>query len=127
MTNLTQKIKQRNERLMHKIIRYLHSRDLFYDVTLYANGRKYASEQTKDSSPLSTYGIPYYDLGEADVKQTDEYANPDTVTLIFEGPLYDAMNLYYPNTVEQDLQAIAAKYGMYFEQGHAWSTSCWPA
>lgn len=117
-------LQQRNEKLMLDIIRYLQKHDLFYDVLIYVNGHRYASEKPDSMVMLDSGTGPYYDQGAYDVTKYIEYASPDILTISFEGPLYDALN--YPETkaqyaVEDDLQNICAKYGLYFEQGYAWS------
>lgn len=119
---LTKKEKDRNKKLMEEIIRYLCKHDLFYDVFLYTNGRKYSSEENPNAIECIAYGYKYYDYGEWDVIKQIEYNNPNTITMTFEGPLYDAYNGYVSHPhAEEDIQKIADKYGLYPEQGYAWS------
>lgn len=119
---LTKKEQTRNRQLMEEIIRYLCNHDLFEDVFLYTNGHKYSSNPSANATECSTYGHKYYDYGDWDVTQQIEYNNPNTLTMTFEGPLYDVYNGYtsYPHA-ENDIQKIAEKYGLYGEQGYAWS------
>ena len=119
---LTKTEQARNKRLMEEIIRYLCKHDMFIDTCFYTNGRKYSPDKGKSGVECSTYGHKYYYHGNWDVTQQIEYNNPNTVTMTFEGPLYMAYNGYisYP-PAEEDIQKIAEKYGLYPEQGHAWS------
>lgn len=119
---LTKTEQTRNKRLMEEIIRYLCKHGMFIDTCFYTNGRKYSPDQGKSGVECSTYGHKYYDHGDWDVTQQIEYNNPNTVTMTFEGPLYMAYNGYvsYP-PAEEDIQKIAEKYGLYPEQGYAWS------
>lgn len=123
---LTASQKRTNERLMRTIIRLLAKHNMFQEVHLFINGREYASEAKPGATALLTNHIPYYDYGPKDVSKTVEYANPDALTITFEGELYHAYNGFYHSSIVDELQAAAAKYHMYFEQGYAWSTACWP-
>ena len=56
-----------------------------------------------------------------------EYANPNTVSMSFEGPLYRVINCYFEDDkwskLYKEFCAIFDKHGVYFEQGHAWNLS----
>lgn len=117
---MTNAQKNRNMCLMEDIIKYCCEHDLFIDVTLYVNGHQYSSEKQPTAKIIKTGNHEYYDYGEKDVTTAVEYNNPDTLTMTFEGPLYDAYN-YGDGTTEAAFNKIAAKYGLYPEQGYAWS------
>lgn len=114
-----------NEELAVKIIEYLQKNELFYDTSLYLNNKKYHSDKYStnalgyDKVEKTQYGA-YYVTNDIDVTQIVKYCNPDTITMIFEGPLYDAIN-YGNGQVEEDLNNIAAEYDLYLERGFAWS------
>ena len=118
---------KRNKQLMEELIRYLCKNDLFHDVNIYTNGHKYSSDKGPSSEECSTYGHIYYDHGDWDVESQIEYNNPETITMTFEGPLYYAYNGYTDDgyRTEDDIQNIMAKYGLYAEQGYAWSLAAY--
>lgn len=111
---------KQNEEFAVKIIEYLQKNELFYNTSLYLNNKKYNTDAFRyDETAETQYGT-YYITNDVDVTQAIKYCNPDTITMIFEGPLYDALN-YGNGQVETDLNDIAAEYGLYLEQGFAWS------
>ena len=125
MTTLTAKEQKRNQKLMLDIIQYLQKRDMFSDVNIYINNRKYSSDNHENATEYQTKYGPYYDCGEWDVEKQVEYNNPKILTMTFEGPLYHDYNGYFANIsdchAEEDIQKICDKYGLYPEQGYAWS------
>ena len=109
-----------------KAIRYLHGRGLFYDVEIYAGGMQYASAcqpgLAKDGS------VPGMELWSGRCHTCpSEYANMETLTMLFEGPLYHAIhyNEGYGGRCLAELNEIFAEYGLYAELGHAWSMACY--
>ena len=115
-------------RMAIETIRYLSERGLFYSVDIYAGGMHY-----------SDAGHPWQELDRESVPGTDvwaggydrcpcEYANPETLTMTFEGSLYHAMNYGtgYGDRAWNELDQIFARYGLYLEMGHAWSLACYP-
>jgi hypothetical protein len=51
-----------------------------------------------------------------------EYANDKTITMTFEGPLYDVLNSYMPlNHFHEKFYNILKKYDYYYELGNAWN------
>ena len=119
---LTKKEQARNKSLMEDIIKYLYEHDLFEDVCIYTNGHLFSCDKKDGAIPCSIAQYTYYDHGEWDVQSQIEYNNPNTVTMTFEGPLYEAYNRYIPYAhAEDDIQQIADKYGLYAEQDYAWS------
>ena len=111
---------KRNMCMMEDIIKYCCQHDIFIDITFYVNGHKYSSEKGPTAKAIQTGPYEYYDYGEADVTTIVEYNNPDTLTMTFEGPLYDDIN-YGDGSAEEAIRKIADKYGLYPEQGFAWS------
>lgn len=121
--NLTKKEQTRNTNLMIEIIEYMQKHELFEMVNIYTNGHLYSSDKTdKDFTTKTTKYGEYYDYGTYDVTEQIEYNNPNTITMTFEGPFYNAYNGNYGNyKTEDDIRKICDKYGLYAEQGYAWS------
>lgn len=119
---------ERNAALMSDIAAYIAGLDEFQDIGFYVNGRRYftdlLSNRDKPQAEVSP-GILMRDYGECDVRDYVEYSNPDTLTMTFEGPFYADYNGVTKRRwqAEEDLVRIAEKYGLYPEQGYAWSLS----
>ena len=112
--------------LLEEVIDYLSEHELFEDVTIYTNGRKYSDSGKKGEIKKTAKGFTYYDHGEWDVRTTVEYSNPDTLTMVSESILYDLLNYDEEGTTEENLNEIFGKYGLYLEQGYPWSLSTYP-
>ncbi|MDO4323366.1 MAG: hypothetical protein Q4C61_12635 [Lachnospiraceae bacterium] len=111
----------RNAALLLDIVKYLHKQDMLEDVIFYTNGHKFQAYEAA-GVPIQLGGITIYDMGEEDVTQVIEFNNPETLTMTFEGPLYEDYNGYLPNSQsEERIWEIAEKYGLYPEQGYYWS------
>lgn len=116
--------KKQNRQMVLELIRYLQLQGLFtYDVNLYFNNTRYGIPRRNDSDLVkkTRYGH-YYITDNIDVSHYTKYFNPETITITFEGPLYDALN-YGNGSVNADIKSIAGKYGLYPEQGDAWNLS----
>lgn len=112
---------QQNEKFRDELIDYIDSLGSWYDVSLYCNGRRYVSEGFGKDLPrcYTDAGTVYYDAGTCDVTACVEYANPESITMTFEGPFYSDLN--ENPSVGEKLNEIGKKYGCYYEQGYAWS------
>lgn len=56
-----------------------------------------------------------------------KYANDDTITMTFEGPLYSIMNCYIiSDNFFDDFDNLLKEYGYYYELGNAWNLSLYP-
>lgn len=118
--------KQQRESIAKKIISYLVRRDLFYDVHIYINNQRWSSEKHPGSRAIQIGRKPItvYIEDDIDARAYNAYANPDTITVSFEGPLYDEIN-YGSAKAETDINQILDKYGLYLEYGYAWSFSAY--
>lgn len=116
------------ENLAMELIKWLVKRDLFYDVFIYVNGKRYASNvykpklETKEITNTDICPEPFFVQDNINAKDYIEYANPDLITMSFEGPLYHEINYGNGKTYE-DLRKFFNKYNLYFELGYAWSLS----
>ena len=59
-----------------------------------------------------------------DIKASDyfEYANDDTISMSFEGGLYEHLNMHYGYAIFNEFNELDFD-GHYFEMGHAWNLS----
>lgn len=125
---ITPKDTDAKERFAMKIIEWLAKRELWYEVAIYVNGKRYSADsydKTKNPMRLQTPkdGVTYYAVDVPDPTVIVEYANPDLITMTFEGPLYQALN--YDSDMEQAFMDLFEKRGLYFEYGYAWSLSAY--
>ncbi len=97
------------------IERFLIKYDLDSDVRIYFNNKcwHYDSDGTKKIIE--------------DIKGSDycEYANDETITMTFEGPLYGALNMHYGYALHDAFHELDFD-NHYFEMGHSWSCSFYP-
>lgn len=98
---------KRNESLVKELKDMLIESGLFSNVGIYFNN-KYISEDKKKE--------------DVDVKKYLEYCNPKTVSMTFEGSLYEIIN-YSGGKIVRDLESLFKKYNLYYELGYAWSLS----
>ena len=125
---ITPKDTDAKERFAMKIIEWLAKRELWYEVAIYVNGKCYSADgydKTKNPVQLQTPkgGVTYYATDVPDPTVIVEYANPDLITMTFEGPLYQALN--YDSDMEQAFMDLFDRHGLYFEYGYAWSLSAY--
>lgn len=109
----------RNEQLANDIIKFLKKNDLDTDVTLMYNGKRVFAD-TGDVEDIVSAG------------DYVEYFNDDTITMTFEGNLYELLNGYWDNEFNDtyqkmydDFGKIFEKYGLYYELGYAWSLAAY--
>jgi hypothetical protein len=124
-TNEKSLTEKQREALAIRLIKYLVRKNLFYDVIIYINNQRWFSDEYKNATPKQiTDKITVYVQDNIDVKEYIEYSNPDTITVTYEGPLYDVLT-YGSNKTEKEINAILDKYGLYLEYGYAWSFSAY--
>ena len=103
--------------IARKIESWMKKNDLLTDTRIYLNGKawNYNSRGTK--------------VVMENIHATDylEYGNNDTISMSFEGGLYNVLNYAYDSKHYEKLQAefydILGDYGYYYELGNAWNLS----
>lgn len=112
-------------KLTLEIIDFLYKYDLYMNVNIYSNNKLYTFSECnkKDYIKKQTKNNNVYYIVE-NVKPNIEYTNPETITMTFEGPLYEALN-YGDGIIAKKLRNIFNKYNLYYEQGYAWSLSAY--
>lgn len=129
MDSLSQE--ERNQQLVNDLLTFLMQNHLFTDTTIYFNGKRISdsSFHHPNAKPIKTKYGTYYDCGKANVHDylEPDYANPNAVSMTFEGPLYMDYNGYAGTCSSYNkIQHLCEKYGLYAEQGYAWSLTTWP-
>ena len=100
-------------------------KNLWGDNCLYFNGKAYASWSEWHGEKGKKIRDKLYEYENKNPKDYFEYANPETLSMSFEGPLYMVLNAYVSGWVklEQQFAKLFEKYGCYYEMGHAWNLS----
>ena len=107
--------KMRNLRVTQAISKWLVANDLHDDVRIYFNDRAYSFKDDGEITRRSDIkGSTYF-----------HYANDDTVSVSFEGPLYEVLNFYHPRSAElhEQFMNLVDEHGFWFEMGNHWNLS----
>jgi len=106
----------RSEARMEKVVRnielWLIKNDMCDNVRIYFNNEAWDYDNKGKKSFIK------------DIKGTDyfEYANNETISMSFEGSLYEALNMTYGSAMYDSFNKIDFD-GMYYELGHSWNLS----
>ena len=111
--------------LAMEIYSWCKKKGLWGDNIIYFNGKAWKSDNDWCGVQGKEIAEDLYEFEDRDPSHYFEYANPDTLSMSFEGPLYEALGYWHYNEAEEELQAIFKKYGFYFEYGHAWNLSAY--
>ena len=114
------------EKLRLKIVALLTEYDILGDCTIYANGKRwiYGYKVSDDAYELVLTEKVEDNI---DVKEYLEYCNSDTISITFDGSgLYGILNYDIDDRGFEFIErfnALLEEYGLYYEQGFAWSLS----
>lgn len=117
--------KNKYELLANDIYNWCIKHELWGDNCIYFNGKAWASWNEWHGEQGSQLNERLYEYKNRNPKEYFEYANTETLSMSFEGPLYRVLNAYTPGWVklESEFGKLFEKYGLYFELGHAWNLS----
>lgn len=112
-------------KLAHTIIDWCKQHYVWEDCCIYFDGKAWATwDDWKDVKGIEIIeGV--YEYADKNPKDYIEYANPDTITMSFEGGLYDILNANCYGWVKRydEFEELFKPFGCYFELGYAWSFS----
>lgn len=113
------------ELLAKDIYSWCIKKNLWSDCCIYFDGKAWASWANWSDENGKQIGDKLYEFERRNPKDYFEYANPDTLSMSFEGPLYHVLNAYVPGWVklEKEFIKLFEKHGFYYEMGHAWNLS----
>ena len=116
-----------NELLSIDIYHWCVKHDLWFDCCIYFNGKAWATWPEWHGEYGKQIDECLYEYDNKNPKDYCEYANPDTLTMTFEGPLNHVLNAYVNGWVklESEFSKLFEKYGYYYEMGYAWSLSAY--
>ena len=115
------------EKLAKEIYDWCIEKNLWGDNCIYFNGKAWASWESWDVNGKKI-GDRLYEYKDKNPKEYFEYANPNTLSMSFEGPLFHVLNAYVPGWVElvEEFGDLFRNHNYYYELGHAWNLSVYP-
>lgn len=114
---------KKTENLAKEIHSFLVNNSLWVDVAIYFNGKCWSTNNKNHTE--FCYNENRYFEKEANPKDYFEYvAEPNILSMSFEGDLYEILNGYHGFKLEAEFRKIFEKYGLYYELGNAWNLSC---
>ena len=113
------------ELLAKDIYNWCKANHAWEDVIIYFNGKAWSDSDEWNGVKGKELEEGLYEYAEKNPLTYFEYANPDTLSMSFEGYLYEILNGYTYGWVklEEEFMALFDKYGYYFELGNAWNLS----
>lgn len=117
----------RNEALAIDIYKWCKKKHLWGDNCIYFNGKAWASWSDWKGVEGKQIDEDLYEYENKNPLEYFHYANPKTVSMSFEGPLYHVLNGYVKGWVrlEDQLNKLFEKHGYYFELGNAWNLAAY--
>lgn len=113
------------EALAFEIYGWCKDHDLWGDNIIYFNGKALSNDfewNGVDGKQIFDDLYMYEDKNPLDYF---EYANPDTLSMSFEGALNHVLNGYTHGweKLEAEFDKLFEKHGLYYEMGHEWNLS----
>lgn len=113
------------EKLAVEIRQFLLEYDMWQDVAIYFNGKRFSCRSPED-------GHYYYNdrehlFVEEDIRPERyfEYVNPDHIlSMSFEGPVCEMLYYDMYPAIKKKFDAIFERYGLYYEFGNHWNFTC---
>lgn len=115
------------EMLARDIYNWCIENDLWGDNCIYFNGKAWASWDTWGGEVGKKIADNLYEYENKNPKDYFEYANPNTLSMSFEGSLNHVLNGYVRGWIklEEEFSKLFNKHGYYYEMGYAWSLSAY--
>lgn len=118
--------KKKFENMAKEIYNLCKEYGLWTDTIIYFNGKAWTDFDNWDSTQGYKLKDGLYEYYDRNPLNYFEYANPETLSMSFEGGLYEVLNGYvlFKGFLDK-FNGIFEKYGLYWEQGHAWNLSAY--
>lgn len=110
-----------------EIYEWCQKNDLWGDNIIYFNGIAWSNEPTWGGVEGKKITEDLYEYEDRDPLDYFEFANPDTISMSFEGPLNYVLNGYSVRSgkLEREFSKLFEKYGLYYELGHSWNLAAY--
>lgn len=117
----------KKESLAKDIYKWCKKRGLWGDNIIYFDGKAWAAFDDWHGVKGKQIDVDLYEYEDRNPLDYFEYANPKTVSMSFEGPLYEVLNAYTHGWVklESEFGKLFEKYGLFYEMGHAWNLAAY--
>lgn len=101
--------------------------DLWGDNTIYFNNKAWSNQEIWGDIEGKCIGNELYEYEDKNPLTYFEFANPETLSMSFEGDLNYVLNGYVRgwDKLEEEFSQIFEKHGYYYEMGYAWSLSAY--
>lgn len=111
--------------LAKDIYRWCKKKGLWGDNIIYFDGMAWSSSQMWKNEQGKKIDEDLYEFANRNPKDYFEFANPETLSMSFEGRLYHVLNGYVSgwSKLTDDFGKIFDKYDCYYEMGHSWNLS----
>lgn len=115
------------EQLAMDIYNWCMKKGLWGDNIIYFDGKALSSSPEWSGVMGKQIAEKLYEYEGKNPRDYFEFANPDTLSMSFEGPLYHMLNAYIPGWVKLEAQfsKLFNKYGLDYEMGHYWNLSAY--
>lgn len=117
--------KATKEKLARAIIKWCKAHGVWEDNCIYFDGKAWATWDEWNGESGKEVLKSVFEYENKDPKRYMEYANPDTLTMSFEGGLYDILNAYVSGwaKLEESFLKVFETFECYYELGNAWNLS----
>ena len=115
------------EQLAIEIRTFLLERDMWQDVDIYFNHKRFGTYDRKDKKYY--YNDPTHLVCEEDIEPNEyfEYvAEPHILSMAFEGPVCHMVYYGTDMATKRQFDEIFEKHGLYYEMGNHWNFTCYP-
>ena len=118
---------KKHESLAKDIYSWCKGNDLWGDNIIYFDGKAWSSLADWNGVNGKKIDEDLYEYENKNPLDYFEYANPNTLSMSFEGELNYVLNGYVPGwtKLEDEFSQLFKKYDMYYEMGHAWNLSAY--
>jgi hypothetical protein len=109
------------------IYEWCKKHDLWGDNTIYFDGVAWSNSETWCGEKGKKIAEDLYEYEDKNPKDYFEYANPETLSMSFEGSLNYVLNGYTSHSwrTEKEFMQLFEKHGLYYELGHSWNLSAY--
>ena len=111
------------EKIARAIYEWCKANGLWGDNIIYFDGKAWSNENEWYDTKGKQIDEDLYEYENKNPLDYFEYANPDTLSMSFEGPLYYVLNAYTPGWEKKaaELDNLLKSFGYYCELGDAWN------
>lgn len=111
------------ETIARSIYDFCKQHDVWGDNTIYFDGIAWSNQPDWNGVSGKKIDDELYLYENKNPLDYFEYANPETLSMSFEGDFYYVMNGYYPHDfkLEEEFLALLESFGYFYELGNAWN------